>query len=348
MVIRLQKEAFCLKLIFDPLGLVGPVITSAKIFMQVLWQLKLNWDESLPQAHYTQWFQNRAQFVKLNELQIQRCVLPLQDVSEVEIHGFCDASQSAYGACIYVRSTGTNGEYRVMLLCSKSRVAPLKTISIPRLELCGALLLSKLVNSVVKLLDVTINKIVLWTDSTIVLYWLKSESSSLKTFVSNRVAEIQRITDVSQWNHVAGSENPADLISRGCCAETLKQSRIWWYGPEWLTHKSMPEVSLKMGIEDIPAAVLEKKNKIVSLVTTQEENLDILDKFSSFTKLKRMMAYCLRFIQHTHSKTKPVSNELSVEELRKSEVVLIKLSQRRSFNLEVIKQRVNCLVLFHS
>lgn len=327
--------------IFDPLGLVGPVITSAKIFMQVLWQLKLNWDESLPQSQYTQWFQNRSQLVKLNELQIQRCVLPVQDVKEVEIHGFCDASQSAYGACIYVRSSGENDENSVMLLCSKSRVAPLKTISIPRLELCGALLLAKLVKSVVTVLDVKISKIFLWTDSTIVLYWLRGDSSSLKTFVSNRVGEIQRLTDVDQWNHVAGSENPADLISRGCSAETLIQSKVWWYGPEWLIHKSMPQVSLETEFEKISSDIMEKKNKVVSLVSSQVDNWKILDKYSSLTRLKRIIAYCLRFIHHTHSRTKPITNELSVEELRKSEVVLIKLSQQRSFNAEISDLKKN-------
>lgn len=323
--------------IFDPLGLVGPVITSAKIFMQALWQLKLDWDESLPQSQYTDWFHNRFQLIKLNDLQIQRCVLPLKDVSDVEIHGFCDASQSAYGACVYVRSTDENGEHSVMLLCSKARVAPLKTISIPRLELCGAYLLAKLVKSLVAILNITITKTVLWTDSTIVLAWLRGDSSNWKTFVSNRVAEIQRITKIEQWNHVAGCDNPADLISRGCTAEVLIQSRSWWYGPDWLINNSMPEAASQLVIEDITSDIMERKSKIVSLVEVNEEEFDLLGRFSSFEELKRIFAYCLRFIHRTRKLrlTSPQLPELSVKELRISEMELIKLSQRKSFSSEM-------------
>lgn len=86
--------------------------------MQVLWQLKLDWDESLPEAQHTQWLNYRTQLLNLNKLQIDRFVLPLENVSTIEIHGFSDASQKAYGACIYVRVSNEFREYRVNLLCS--------------------------------------------------------------------------------------------------------------------------------------------------------------------------------------------------------------------------------------
>lgn len=108
--------------------------------MQILWQLKLNWDESLPESEHTKWF----------------CQLKMH--VEIQMHGFSDASQIAYGACVYLRVTDENGEHRANLLCSKGRVCPLKTLSIPRLELCGAVLLAKLVKSVMTSLDIQIDK----------------------------------------------------------------------------------------------------------------------------------------------------------------------------------------------
>lgn len=321
--------------IFDPLGLVGPVIASAKIFMQVLWQLKLDWDESLPEAQHTQWINYRNQLINLNKLQIDRWVLPLEDVSTIEIHGFCDASQKAYGASVYVRVVNENGDCRVNLLCSKSRVAPLKILSIPRLELCGALLLAGLVKSVVSSLDITISKTYLWTDSTIVLAWLKGNASNWKTFVSNRVGEIQRLTSFGQWNHVVTEDNPADLISRGCSADYLIQSEIWWKGPEWLSRKLVKEVSSDVNIDEFSSDELERKNSIVSMVAAEDDTFEILNKYSSFTKLRRVIAYCLRWRNIVQSKTKSVAKELSVEELTNAEIVLVKLSQKMSFKSEV-------------
>jgi len=155
----------------------------------------------------------------LEQLSIPRCV-PFDNTGSVELHGFCDASQNAFDACIYFRSAIT---LQCQLYCSKSRVAPLKASTIPRLELCGALLLAELASMVKRELDrINIhcnpNNIILWSDSSIVISWINS-NKPLKSYVSNKIAQILDLTHPSQWCHVPTNSNPADIISRGCSAE---------------------------------------------------------------------------------------------------------------------------------
>lgn len=323
--------------IFDPLGLVGPVITVAKIFMQMLWQLKLNWDESLPESEHSKWLQFRIQLIKLNQLEVSRWVLPVENAREIQIHGFSDASQLAYGACVYLRVTSENGEHRSNLLCSKGRVCPLKTLSIPRLELCAAVLLAKLVKSVMTSLDIKIDKCFYWTDSSIVLSWFRKDSSYWKTFVANRVAEVQRLSSCENWNHVLTKDNPADLVSRGCSAETLIQSDLWWNGPEWLLHDTpqYSEAESQSSLESFSAKELEQKQPVITLINLEDNTFDILSKFSSYKRLLRITAYCLRFIKLVVTKTRPAEVELSAQELQKSSEALIRLSQRSYFKKEI-------------
>ncbi|XP_035228009.1 uncharacterized protein LOC118200187 [Stegodyphus dumicola] len=133
--------------IFDPLGLIGPVITKAKIFMQKLWLLKIGWNDVLPETESHEWKNFITSMPKINGVIINRKILSSNAV-KIEMHGFSDASELAYGACIYVKCILQSGSSSVVLLCSKSRVAPLKSVSIPRLELCGAVLLSQLMDKV--------------------------------------------------------------------------------------------------------------------------------------------------------------------------------------------------------
>ncbi|XP_011685488.1 PREDICTED: uncharacterized protein LOC105448541 [Wasmannia auropunctata] len=146
--------------IFDPLGILGPVLLYAKKLMQQLWQCKLEWDESIPPSIYTAWTDFITQLNLINQLSIDRPVL-MSDYDEVQIHGFCDASNAGYGACLYVRTKDAHNNIRCQLLCAKSRVAPLKPVTTPRLELCGALLLAKLYLEVKNAIELTCDKIVL-------------------------------------------------------------------------------------------------------------------------------------------------------------------------------------------
>ncbi|XP_055542609.1 uncharacterized protein LOC129728216 [Wyeomyia smithii] len=204
--------------LYDPLGLVGPVVTSAKIFMQNLWTLKTDdgsswsWDKELPIDYQTRWIDYKSQLPRLNELRITRCIL-LANPETIQIHIFSDASQLAYGACTYIRSTNASGRVKVALLTAKSRVAPLKRKSIPRLELCRALLAAKLYEKLA--------------------------------------------TQNCSWNHIAGMVNPADCISRGISADTIIDFDLWWQGPEWL-RQPQANWPISTNASDQPPGALEE------------------------------------------------------------------------------------------
>ncbi|GFV96664.1 DUF1758 domain-containing protein [Trichonephila clavipes] len=182
--------------LFDPLGLFGPIITWAKIFMQRLWLLELGWSDELP-------FKEE------------------KEAESIELHAFSDASEKAYGSSIYLKSISALGEVKVCLVTSKSRVSPLKQISIPRLELCGAVLAAKLMKKVKEALNLHITAVHLWSDSTIVISWIHRESRELKTFLANRVSKIHQLSSRDQWHHIASEQNPADVLSRGLLPEEL-------------------------------------------------------------------------------------------------------------------------------
>ncbi|XP_076477266.1 uncharacterized protein LOC143303111 [Bombus vancouverensis nearcticus] len=200
--------------IYDPLGLLAP-------------------DESLPIELHTEWERYYAQLPVLNNVRFPRKAI-IEFAIEIELHGFCDASEKAYGACVYLRTLNTNGRVWTQLLTAKSKVAPLKYQTIPRLELSGALLLTSLMSTVQQALSHKITRTIYWTDSTIVLHWLNTSPHTLKTFVANRVFEIQTKTSIHDWRHVPTDDNPADLISRGQTPEEFLRPTIWQHGPAWL------------------------------------------------------------------------------------------------------------------
>jgi hypothetical protein len=219
--------------IFHHLGLLSPAVIVYKIFLQKLWQDKLQWDELLP-VHLQQ--ERHQTIPQLSKIKINRKVI-CSNATNLQLHGFCDSSEQAYGACLYIRSTDNNGKTSCELLCSMSKVAPLKQLTIPRLELCAATRLSKLYNKATCALNMKFDESYLWTDSSIVLTWIQGPPTKWKTFVGNRVAKIQEETAAVSWHHVPTESNPADLISRGINPTVLSTSTLWWHGPQWLSQR---------------------------------------------------------------------------------------------------------------
>lgn len=250
--------------LFDPLGLLGPLMMVAKLILQDTWQTNVDWDESLPQDLHERWLAFKQQLAVIQELCVSRQVKFSTRTRNIQLHGFCDASQRAYGACVYVRNCVAPGQYRIELLCSKSRVAPIKAVSLPRLELCAALLLARLIERVRSAVNHLEVNIFLWSDSTITLHWIRSSSRKWPVFVANRVGEIQRITEASQWRHVSSGDNPADVLSRGCDPQTLMKASTWWHGPRFLTHD---EVSWPAkDVNNLPAPFPEEELRTVAAV----------------------------------------------------------------------------------
>nr|XP_034174770.1 uncharacterized protein LOC117601734 [Osmia lignaria] len=294
--------------LFDPLGLLGPVIVRAKIIMQQLWKANITWDESVPQSILTMWVEFRQELPHLNKFSIPRKTI-IDNPTTIQLHGFADASESAYGACIYLRSVNKLGDCKVSLLCAKSRVAPVKTISLPRLELCAAKLLANLFKEVIRALNhLRIERVVLWSDSTITLHWIKTPPHLLKTFIANRVSEIQEQTDIQAWRHISSAENPADFISRGLTPIQILNNQLWLKGPHWLSHREETWPFIKLPTIDVP----EKRNLNVLLTTIDASYL--VDRFSSIRKLNRVLAYILRFYNNCKDKLR-VTGELTITEI---------------------------------
>lgn len=297
--------------------------------MQKLWQLNLGWDVSVTQELYTTWSNYYNHLLVLNELRIPRNINPDNRANNFDIHGFCDASEAAYGACLYIVSKDVHGNKTARLLYSKSRVAPLKGITLPRLELCGALLLSKLISSVIKILSGKVNRSYLWTDSTIVPAWIGTPPCKLKTFVANRTAEIQRLSKGSTWLHVRSKSNPADLISRGVLPEQLVNNDLWWSGPEWICFKkNWPEQQHEHNFDRVE---LELRPQVTCIVVHDSQ---FLNKYSLFSKLIRIIAYCLRFKKKSLNKDK-INGTLQVQERDEVTTAVIKIIQKEYFSDEI-------------
>lgn len=275
--------------IFDPLGLLGPVIIYAKILIQELWKLKLHWDESLTSSLRQVWLKYRHQLSLLDHLSFGRKIL-IEHPVRVELHSFGDAGTKAYGCCLYVRSIDVHGNILTTLLCAKSRVAPIKTVSIPRLELCAARLLADVSTSVKEQIPINFDQIFYWTDSTVVLNWLHTYPASLQVFVANRVAEIQTKTDIKNWGFVRTFDNPADLMTRGQLPKNFLKESIWQHGPPWLSHPESEWPVSNFLAE--PNNVLEKKKVQCFAVTTFDPSL--FQKFSCIFKLQKIIALCKR------------------------------------------------------
>ncbi|GFW22028.1 integrase catalytic domain-containing protein [Trichonephila clavipes] len=246
--------------LFDPLGLLGPVVARAKIFMQSLWSLKIDWIDELPSERAKEWHRFLEDFNSVRSICIGRCIVHPQ-ATRVELHGFADASEKCYGAVIYCRSQSPDGATTVKLVTSKSRVAPVKSVTMPRLELCAAVLLAKLMKRVETALQMKTPPVYLWSDSTIVLAWIQKEPNLLKTFVANRVATIQHLINAEQWHHVSSEQNPADLVSRGLDPSSLLNNSLWWNGPKFLTTKDFPEKNTLLSVTDNDEFNCEFKNK---------------------------------------------------------------------------------------
>ncbi|XP_075150794.1 uncharacterized protein LOC142224902 [Haematobia irritans] len=189
-----------------------------------------------------------------------------------------DASENAYVTALYTRVQLENNSVFVNLLTSKSRVSPIKTLSIPKLALCGATLLAEVVDSVIPSLKVSQDEIYKWTDSTIVLAWLQKPACSWKVFVANRVSIIANKVGVDNWFHVDTFSNPADLATRGVYPKDLINCHLWWQGPPWLAKS--PD-SWPVANNFVLGTDLEQKVVRVHVAITPDQQ-DILERFSSY------------------------------------------------------------------
>ena len=321
--------------IFDPLGLISPIAVAAKVLFQELCLQKLDWDDPLPEDKVRTWETWLEDLRTTDAIFLPRCVHDdMGDkIISVTLHGFGDASKHAYCAMIYLVCETSTRIY-TKLLCAKTRVAPLKELSIPKLELMSARILVNLMETVKSALSskLKFDAIRFWLDSKTALFWLLNQGE-WKMFVQHRVNKILKVSDKEQWGHVPGKENPADIGSRGMAANDLKQNTLWWEVPVWLKkgNEAWPK---KFYPEDSTEVKEERKKVNVILSAAQEikqarEVFD-LNRFSSLSKLLRVTAYTKRFINNlrlSREKGELILGDLTTEELRCAEVTWIKDAQ---------------------
>ena len=327
--------------LFDPHGILSPVGVTAKILFQDLCKLKVGWDDPIPESFVETWKSWIDDLERVNSISLPRCFYGENEseVKNVEIHAFGDASRKAYCAVVYLVYETSEG-IQTKLLCSKSRVAPLKEMTIPRLELLSARILATLVDTVKKALSsqLEIKTVKLWLDSKTALSWIHGQGE-WKQWVQFRVSEILKVTNVDDWGHVKGLENPADIGSRGANISQLMKGKLWWEGPQWLSEgrENWPKQEVSLESSEEVECERKKVNVLAAAVEYPQGISSVIDinKYSTLKRLLRVTAFVLRFVQNLKAKREgKLLNVamLNAQEIQKAECEWIKDAQMSAKN----------------
>ena len=320
--------------VFDPIGFTSPALLLPKLLLQESWAAKLSWDEELPVEGKTKFVKWNTELNQLNFIRIPRHMkMRLSMQSNLQLHGFSDASQDAYAAVIFLRAS-ENESVSVQLLLAKSRVAPLKRPTIPRLELLGCVIAVRLMRQVKEALKMNDVPTYFWSDSSTALAWIR-RNENWSTFVRNRVEEIHKVTEPTQWRHVPGTLNPADLPSRGCMASQLLESK-WWEGPMWLRHHEGDWLNTTRENLEADEAIITSEIMKTGITRTMiahedSQNLWYVQHFSSYMKNIKMIAWITRFIDKCRKKSSE-SEPLTVKEIEEAEKAVFRLVQKEIFD----------------
>ena len=319
---------------YDILGWIAPTVLSMKVLYQQLWQSGHEWDEEVPSELKDLHARWRSELPLLSEKRLPRCYSPPHlSILRQELHGFADASLKAFGAVVYCRTVYHDHPPIISLVTAKTTVARLKPLTIPKLELCGTVLLVKILTNVAKVLDNAPEHWYAWTDSSIVLAWLDGNPRQYKVFVSNRVSYILEHTSPSIWRHVPTEQNPADCASRGMMPGELLNHQLWWEGPTWLTQepilipKQPPRKPLSVP-ELRPVNVLSVSSSVA---------LQLCSISSNYHVTLAIAAWVLRFVNRIKlGKPSPDlrTKQLTGVDIRQAENWMLRESQTRSFSRE--------------
>ncbi|XP_037273559.2 uncharacterized protein LOC119165492 [Rhipicephalus microplus] len=338
---RADSKRFVLQVsarIFDPFGFIAPTTLYVKTMFQRLWELGAGWDDPLPELMQAEWKCWCEELQCIKAVSIPRIIARdfRDEKTEKVLHIFCDASPKAYGAVGYVACKSAQGIINISLIMAKSRVAPLKRLSLPRLELMGALIGARLCHYVAKALNLQNAAAILWTDSTVAMHWIKGNAARWKPFVANRVSEVQALTDPEDWRHCPGLDNPADLITRGILPSALLESELWWRGPHWL-HKD--KTHWPTTGEQSPGAVEchleERKVTVMPVISSPFEAVLKVEEFSSCSRVVRLTAWVRRFVNNCRRGKGRKGGPLRAEEVIDAERYWLTTTQGEAFSDDI-------------
>ena len=331
---------------YNPLEFAAALILPAKVLLQELCRLDFGWDETVPNETLVKWRAWVDDLPKFKLASWPRCLKPEEFgvLHSIQPHLFSDASEDGYGAASYLRLVDDKRRIHCGLLMGKSRVAPLKTITVPRMELIAAVVSVKLHKFIIEQVNLPIHKIVFCTDSTIVLQYIRNEARRFQTFVANRLSVIHNASSPCQWRHVDSLRNPADYASRGFSIAETAKLRYWLNGPSFLGQEESEWPRLPDEIPELPEEdrELKKKNAQVHM-TLQEDSLQShLSRYSSLYKLLTSVAWLLRFKNNLRRQSGEVKKgSLTVDEIVTATREVVKVVQRQAFPKELsVLQRV--------
>ena len=344
--------------IYDPLGMISPVVLRGKLMFQEMCRRNIGWDEQLPDDIARQWSSWIDEILTARLFQLPRCY-EKDEVKKSVLVGFSDGSTKAYAAAVYLRSELSSGAVSSILVCSKARVTPLekdvsKKCTIPRVELLGCVMLAHLMKTVEKSFTeakMFISEKMYFTDSTISLFRIQGVGTEYQQWVQNRVKTIRTLSSPNEWHYVPTKMNPSDIPSRGCALGELQESDMWRLGPSFIREVDIPNFTPKK-----PEPETEMKSNCLVSVSSEPDDAppmknlgrlpadffrslenrprleDVIDvtKFSDLGKLLRVTSYVLRIIQRQPGE----SDEVSVEELESARVRWILNEQRKYAQLE--------------
>ena len=353
--------------VYDPLGIVSPVILVGKQILQDLCRRNVDWDDPVPGEILPRWERWRTELPLLEKVKIQRCVKPpgFGSPIQTEVHSFADASESGIGQVSYLRLVNEKGEVHVSFLMAKSRVPPIKPISIPRMELTAAVVSVNVTTMLKSELDYENLKSVYYTDSEVVIGYINNEARRFHVYVGKRVQYIRDRSNPEQWHHVPGKDNPADEASRSLTASQLLKNTRWFRGPEFLWKTNVPLRNVRQ-IRQLATDDVEVKANTFATTCSQAQEphetsmLFYLNRVSSWQKAKTTVAWIRRAIVNlqqtvvckttfegsteTHSSKSAAKSPnvqqklllpLSVQELVQAEQAILSCVQRHYFGPEV-------------
>lgn len=325
----------CVASVFDPLGFTAPVTLRARQLLQELCKCHLGWDSPISEEFAKRWRRWLSDVQSIAGLRIPRPLgLIGSDKVTLELHTFSDASDTGYSAVSYLRVTNGAKTHCVFVM-GKSRVAPKKIATLPRMELVAAVLASKLMRHVRKEIHLSVSRVVMWSDSTIVLHYLNNTTRRFTTFVANRINTIRGLTKGQQWRHVPTHFNPADVGSRGSASAKSHEMEMWLHGPKFLSQLETDWPSERF---DIPSDLGDlDETKVLTVVTLPAWHKELFRRFSCWIKLLKSVAWLIRYKNYLMvmkgGRTAGgihLSN-LRPKELREAKLSIVRLVQEECF-----------------